>query len=191
MFKKKQVLSLISIAVISLLIGTALNVMTMATDGGNPFDNIWEAIDELNQTVKSLNQTIEELRTQIPKKLKVMTTTDLMDTWLELGYYKGDFYELFTDVTIPEGTTVVAIGTLSAQLCASDAWMELRHRTNNSYSETRVLRYINSPEPMLIEIHHPWINLTAGTYTFALECKTTGVQSQFISSVRLTLVIIP
>ena len=52
--KKKQAIMMVSIAVVSFLIGTTLNVMTMATDGGNPFDKIWGEIHDLKDRVKIL-----------------------------------------------------------------------------------------------------------------------------------------
>ncbi len=67
MLKKRQVSTLVGIAVISFLIGTILNVNFMAiasegTDGyGIPFDEIWKAISGLQAEVDSLN-------TRIPKK---------------------------------------------------------------------------------------------------------------------------
>jgi len=59
-FKKKQVLAIVSIAVISFLIGTTLNVM--ATDsGGNPWDKIWEALNNLQGRVKNIEGAINEI----------------------------------------------------------------------------------------------------------------------------------
>ena len=54
MFKKKQVLTLVSIAVISFIIGTMFNAIAMAKDGGNPFDKIWEAIYDLEERLESI-----------------------------------------------------------------------------------------------------------------------------------------
>jgi hypothetical protein len=56
LFKKKQVLSMVSIAVISFLIGTTLNVMATASNG-NPWDNVWEAIFNLQARVTSLEES--------------------------------------------------------------------------------------------------------------------------------------
>ena len=57
MFKKKQVLTLIGIAIISFLIGTTLSNATLAIDvGGNPFDKIWGAITELQARVTAIEE---------------------------------------------------------------------------------------------------------------------------------------
>jgi len=45
MFERKQVFAIVSIALICFLIGTSV-----ASNGGNPFEQIWEAIDEIELT---------------------------------------------------------------------------------------------------------------------------------------------
>ena len=57
MLKKRVVIAMISIAVISFLIGTTLNVVTSASNVGNPFDKIWEAIYDLQDRVTSLEES--------------------------------------------------------------------------------------------------------------------------------------
>jgi len=57
--KKRVVIAMISIAVISFLIGTTLNVMALASYGGNPFDKIWEAIYDLQDRVNTLEESID------------------------------------------------------------------------------------------------------------------------------------
>jgi len=82
LFKKKQFLTVISIAVMSFLIGTTFNIMSFAEDSdGNPFDEIWEAIHDLEEDVKSLNETVEDLKIRKPT---IMTA------------YKS-YYKVFTD----------------------------------------------------------------------------------------------
>lgn len=54
MIRKKQVLTVVSIAAISFLVGTMFSVM--ATDGGNPFSVIWEAISGLESRVEALEE---------------------------------------------------------------------------------------------------------------------------------------
>jgi len=57
LFKKKQILVVVSVAVISFLIGTTFNVM--ANDfGGNPFDKIWEAIHDLDERLRAVEEKI-------------------------------------------------------------------------------------------------------------------------------------
>jgi len=75
MIKKRHIVAIVSIAVISFLFGTTLNV-TVASDGENPFDTLWGAIhglqsgmDRLNDTLSSRIEDLEEenalLRTDI------------------------------------------------------------------------------------------------------------------------------
>lgn len=46
---------MMTIAVISFLVGSTFNVITMAKDrGGNPFDDIWEAIHDLEDRLDSI-----------------------------------------------------------------------------------------------------------------------------------------
>jgi hypothetical protein len=55
MIRKKQVIPMATIAVISFIIGTMFNAVTMATGrGGNPFDEIWEAIYDLEDQLDSI-----------------------------------------------------------------------------------------------------------------------------------------
>ncbi len=64
MFKKKQILTVVSIAIISFLIGTTFNVM--ANDfGGNPFDKIWEAIYDLDERLRAVEEEIRPTITVI------------------------------------------------------------------------------------------------------------------------------
>jgi len=63
--RKKQVIMIVSIAVISFLIGTTFNSMTMAEDDdrGNP--HVWEAIHELQSKVDGLNSSLVELQSEL------------------------------------------------------------------------------------------------------------------------------
>lgn len=49
--RRKQVVIIVSIAVVSFLIGTSV-----ATDGGNPFDRIWDAFFGLESRVEALEE---------------------------------------------------------------------------------------------------------------------------------------
>ena len=57
MLRKKQIIMIVSVAVISFLIGTTSNSMTMAEDDdrGNPY--VWEAIHDLQDRVEILENT--------------------------------------------------------------------------------------------------------------------------------------
>lgn len=51
MIRKRQIVALVSIAVVSFLVGTS-----MATDGGNPFNSLWNAIFGLESRVETLEE---------------------------------------------------------------------------------------------------------------------------------------
>jgi len=183
LFKKKQFLTVISIAVMSFLIGTTFNIMSFAEDSdGNPFDEIWEAIYQLQAQVQSLNQTIESLKAQIPKKPMVIT---VYDPWK-----RGLPYEQWVDtisvsnVFIWEGANVFAITTVDFIHLGE---VHIRYRVNDTYSETR---YYQSAIPhRFAELHRVWVNLPAGNYTFAFQVIKTTDTELYISNQRLTLII--
>jgi hypothetical protein len=53
--KRRQVAAIVSIALISFLIGTTVNLLTMAKDRGvNPFDRVWEAVFEIEDRLDSV-----------------------------------------------------------------------------------------------------------------------------------------
>ena len=53
MFKKKQVLTMVGIAISSFVIGNMFNVMA-SDSGGNPWDKVWTAISGLESRVETL-----------------------------------------------------------------------------------------------------------------------------------------
>jgi len=55
MSRKKQIVTMVSIAIISFLVGTTVNFVAAAGDG-NPFDKIWQAISNLQTRVTALEQ---------------------------------------------------------------------------------------------------------------------------------------
>jgi len=60
LFKKKQVLTVVSVAVISFLLGTMFNVMAKDS-GGNPWDKVWTAISGLESRIETLeNQSLPQ-----------------------------------------------------------------------------------------------------------------------------------
>jgi len=59
MSRKKQVVTMVSIAIISFLLGTSVNFVATARDR-NPFDEIWKAIYDLQRRVESIEESIEE-----------------------------------------------------------------------------------------------------------------------------------
>lgn len=65
MIKKRQIVVMVSIAVASFLVGTMFNAITMAEDGGNPFEKIWEALYGVESDVDSLNASLIELEKRV------------------------------------------------------------------------------------------------------------------------------
>jgi len=55
LIKKRQIVAIVSIAVVSFLVGTMFNV-TVATDGGNPFDSLWEVLCGLESRIEALEE---------------------------------------------------------------------------------------------------------------------------------------
>jgi len=59
MLKKKQIVVIATIALVSFLMGAMLNVSAMAIkNGGNPFDKIWEAISNLDERLTALEEIV-------------------------------------------------------------------------------------------------------------------------------------
>jgi len=55
MLGKKQIVTMVSIAIMSFLVGTTVNFVAVASDR-NPFDKIWEVIYDLQARVTALEQ---------------------------------------------------------------------------------------------------------------------------------------
>ena len=59
MLKKKQVLTIVSIAVVSFLFGTMFNFTTTVTgDSGSPWDRVWTSISELESKMETLEEQL-------------------------------------------------------------------------------------------------------------------------------------
>lgn len=63
MLRKKQVVVVVSIAIVSFLVGTMFNVVTGA--GGSPWDMVWSAITELQSEVDIVNASVLQLQEEI------------------------------------------------------------------------------------------------------------------------------
>lgn len=59
MFKKKQVLAMVGIAILSFVIGSMFNVMANDS-GGNPWDKVWTSINELESKVETLEAQLPQ-----------------------------------------------------------------------------------------------------------------------------------
>ena len=79
MLRTRQVAVVVSIAVVSFLIGTSV-----ATEGGNPFDQIWDAFNGLESRVETLEEQ------SIPQGF---VTAPAYDTgWTNFGGSGGNLY---------------------------------------------------------------------------------------------------
>jgi len=66
MLKKKHVLTIMSVAVLSFLIGTMFNLSTVVSGGSSsPWDRVWASISELQTKVDSLNATLTEMNSTL------------------------------------------------------------------------------------------------------------------------------
>lgn len=105
------------------------------------------------------------------------------DLWLDLV--------AISDVEIPKGASVVAMGVASFYCPNGDlaAPLALRFRADSMYSEVRAQGWgwFNIRET--IEIHHTWTNLDAGTRTFAFQYHVVQSRTMYVKLVRLTLMI--
>jgi hypothetical protein len=172
---------LVSIAVVSFLIGTMFNAITVAKkDGGNPLDEIWEAIYDLQTQVGEL----EEGQPQ------VITVTGHPQPWHRLEPTGWTDLLSIPNVTISENTTVFAIATACFTTSHMHVYaMQMRHRANTSYGRHHSQGWDTTGSYReTLEIHHVWSNLTAGTYTFAFQCGV-NVSEMYVKHSRLTLVI--
>lgn len=109
MLKRRQVLAITNIAVISFLVGTLFNMNFVATGGdSSPWNKVWKAISELQSRVDTLETTVEILEARIraletPTKIKIEAypTTDIymrshglsIDEPLPDGWWLFDGYE--------------------------------------------------------------------------------------------------
>lgn len=190
MFKKKQILIIVSVALISFLLGTVANVSTVPPEGkGKPKDDVWEAID-------ALNQTVEDLKTQLEEP-QVITVTGHQN-WTQLT--TGVWTDLLSipDITVSEGTNVLAIASGSFNCSeVTQASLRLRHRVNETHGQYTCqgftgkieMNWIYGAAKESIEIHHVWTDLSAGTYTFGIQyyvCVPREIQVQYS---RLTVII--
>ena len=184
MSKKRQAVMIVSIAVVSFLIGTMFNA-TVATYGGNPWNRVWEAIYELEAQVDKL------------KRPQVITITGHAE-WTQLDIAVWTDLLSISEVTISEGANVLAIASGSFNCSeVTQSSLRLRHRANETYGERicqgftgkREMNWIYGAAKETIEIHYIWTNLPEGTYSFGIQyyvCVSRKIQVQ---NSRLTLII--
>jgi hypothetical protein len=104
LFKKKQVLVVISIAITCFLIGTMFDVMA-SESAGNPWDQIWTSINELESKVETLEEQLSQ---------QGFLTAPAYDSgWICLQQYMPkilthnlDTTNVFVYITDSEGTSI-------------------------------------------------------------------------------------
>ena len=75
MLKRKEAITMVTIAVVSFFIGTMFSV-AVATDGGNPFDKIWEVLHDHQSRMENLEARIRALETLTRITIEAYPTTD-------------------------------------------------------------------------------------------------------------------
>lgn len=177
LFKKKQVLVVVSIAITCFLIGSMFNVMA-SDSSGSPWDKVWTTISELQDRVQTLNESM-------PKKPEIITIFaypdieyfTVKDTWLEMLS--------LSDVTVPQDADVIVL--FSANILGEH--FELRHRVDTTHSVSIKKRYDNT-DWEITEVHHVWKNLVAGCYNFSIQCYIPSyIKDMYVSDARLTLIV--
>jgi len=84
MLKKKQIVVIATIALVSFLIGAMLNVSAMAiNNGGNPFDKMWEAIYDLQAQTTSLEERQDQTEKSLDEIWEAISNLDERLTELE------------------------------------------------------------------------------------------------------------
>jgi len=124
MIKKKQVIAILSIALISFLIGTGV-----ASDGGNPFEAIWTAVYDLESKVDVLEARIRALEGPTKITIEAYPTTDFYLRYhgLSIDEPLPDMWWLYDDYNIKttgsaftyEKTVVLECGSHYVEYAAS------------------------------------------------------------------------
>ena len=128
MLKKRQAIMMVSIAVVSFVIGTTFNV-TVASNGGNPFDNIWEILRVHQGKLEILEARVEALETPIRIRVEAHPTSDiylrshglsidepLPENWWLYGY---EFMVTDTHFTYERAISGLGLGSHYVEYAAS------------------------------------------------------------------------
>jgi hypothetical protein len=173
-----------ALARVAVLFGSLLLMTTIKAGDGNPFDEIWEAIYDLQGQVQSLNETIQTMKTQIARKPKIITTYNGTHRIIEEPLKEWTDWILIPNVTVPQGANVLAL--FSVHMLGSDGYLLFSFRANTTRSEYHKNTYVTGWDT--VEIHTIWMNMTSGVYTFGvLYYLHEGYM--YVDEARLTLVI--
>jgi hypothetical protein len=160
----------------------------MASDsGGNPWDQVWTAISNLQSKVDSLNASLIDLGGSINGSINPPRVITLYE--LERVFIPGDdgWHDLIyiPNVSIMEGTDVVVV----AHVGIDNGYVKLKVRANSSSIGWHRIDRVG-PSYAYGEFHVVFTNMSAGTYNFALQGRTTSASSFAVHTKRLTLIII-
>jgi len=157
---------------------------------GNPYQSdIWANISELQSQVRSLNESLQALKAKQPRILTAYKNSVSPDR------YGWSNVISIGPVSVWSGASVLATVTFSLDEGYQEWALEVRHKMNEVYGETRrqggYCELGSVDYDRIVEIHHPWLNLTEGTYTFTVEAIEGGTFGPGdLCEVRLTLLIV-
>lgn len=177
MLRKKQVVSIVSIVLVSFLIGTVFNVAVAKKDGGNPIDAIWEAIYGLQSRTDSLNSSLTDLKASLEAKitdlenlvdslnaslieqkertdsLNASLTSRIEDLEGQIAILQSDLGTLQTQINSLNASQI-ALETKTTELNAS--LVELQERMNSAeeqMNQVKTIRFYEPSETYLPEAH--------------------------------------
>lgn len=190
MLKKRQVLTMVGIAVISFLIGSMLNLnfivigSEVTDDYGVPFDKIWEALTGLQTDVDSLN-------TRMPKKGNISisaaafvaqySTVDFgIHSWetLALSHAESCTVYFYGSVQLPNGAKVKKVTSYWWDM--GDENIVCRLKRYNQTQNQEMAQIWSSGDPGHGSSHDDTIALATvdnSQYAYYLEVGIPGEQN--------------
>jgi len=141
--KKKQVLTMMSIAVVSFLFGTTFSfTATVTGDSGSPWDNVWTTISELQSQVETLTDQVETLEEQLQPQ-GFMTAPSYDSGWVS-AFDPGSIYHTF-EHGLNTTNVLVSVVSNDDDLGINQVWY---------WSEGGRMRWFNlTKNNILLEIH--------------------------------------
>lgn len=175
-----------------LTVSQVYNVMAKDKDEESPWDAIWAAIEDLQSSADSLGSRIDAIEDGYLPEVITVTGHPREEGWHELTS-AGQYTDLLSipDVAVAEHSKVLAIASAYFYSPTAHPYtMNLTHRANMNFGELggRYQGWGTPEQREIIEIHHAWSDLEAGTYTFAIT-YFLRVDSVYVANSRLTLII--
>lgn len=150
---------------------------------------------ELLLTLLDRVDRLEARISELEGKPKIITVADPVypnetllstDAWVDLLSVPN--------VTVSQGTNVLAIAS-GCFYCmeVTQSPLVLRHRANDTYGEDLAqgftLQAVHGTARETIEIHNVWTNLTAGTYSFAIQYYVYPTRQVYGYGFRFSLLV--